>query len=137
MCQQCKYNGSFYNEEELGPYSKFNIPHGPHQTCKITIQEPLDINPSGTKNLTALYENIPDYYPPDFQSFPVAGDALPTVTYHRMSHDHVICRTHDALIKLSEPSQILEHLTPLCHIDWPFSNLHFIVGDSHEVSYNV
>ena len=100
----------------------------------MLIQEPLNLNPSGIKNLTSLYTQIPTYFPSDFESYPVAGDALPTVTFHRMSYDYVYCKTDKVHIKLSEPGQISEHLKPTCHIEWPFSDLHLITGDSHEVS---
>ena len=136
MCT-CTYNGSFYSEEEKGPYSKFSIPHGPVRKCEMIIQEPLNLNPSGLKNLSSLYDRIPDYFPPEFNSYPVAGDALPSVTLSRMAHDHVYCVTHQALIRLSDQDDIMLHMKQECLIDWPFKDVHRITGDSHEVTVNL
>ena len=103
----------------------------------MVIQEPLNLNPSGLKNLTSLYTTIPDYFPLEFLSYPVAGDALPSVTLSRMSHDNVYCWTHKTLIKLSDQDEVSMHIKPECHIDWPFKDVHRITGDSHEVSVNL
>ena len=103
----------------------------------MVIQEPLDLNPSGFKNLTSLYACIPEYFPSEFKSYPVAGDALPSVTLSRMAYDHVYCETHGALIKLCDQDDVIVHMKPECHLDWPFKHLHRITGDSHEVKVNL
>ena len=122
---ECENNPTYYSDQELGPYRKYNFPLKPPNTVIVQEQEPLPINPNGKENLKKLYQELKSTYWEGFESFPFYGDGLPGITYERMKSESVQCSTHEINIPLKNSELLAEHCNQTCIL----GNHHKIIGN--------
>ena len=133
ICVRCHNNPTYYERNEDGPYKCYKFKEGVANTVRIEEQQPLNLNPSGYKNLFKLHQNLKqEYWPSDFLAFPFYGDGLPCISYDRMKMDCIQCVTHDVHIQLNNKDLLQDHCKPTCSWDWPLKDLYTINGESHE-----
>ena len=124
ICVRCHNNPTHFGRDEVGPYRCYKFKENEANTVIVEEQEPINLNPSGYKNLEELYQKLKqDYWPADFLSFPFYGDGLPCITYERMKMDCVICVAHNVRIPLHDRELLEEHCKSSCSFDWPLKDL--------------
>ena len=133
ICVRCHNNPTYFQRNEVGPYKCYGLKEGFTNTVIIEEQEPLDLNPSSSRNLYQRYKELKrDYWPSDFLSIPIYGDGLPCISYERIKMDSVQCLVHDELIQLRDKEKLEEHCKSTCRLDWPLKDVYTINGESHE-----
>ena len=128
----CQNNPTYYQDSELGPYKPYSAKLKNPNKVNVREQEPSDLNPNGKMNLKKLYEELKIKHWEGFSCFPFYGDGLPGITFERMKSENVYCIEHSLHIPLNDSELLAKHCNKNCKLDWPFSDLYVICGESHE-----